>query len=128
MRASVTARCGKITPGNVKNLEQKWIFQAESLEKFETTPLVVDGIMYITQAPSDTRRPRCEDGTGVLDLSLLHVSDVKPVLRLGESRSRDPGRYAVFATLDAHLVALDAKTGRPLWNIESRRIQTRAMR
>src|SRR5436309_15294741 len=44
---------GQITPANVKNLEQKWIFQAESLEKFETTPLVVDGIMYITQAPSD---------------------------------------------------------------------------
>src|SRR5436309_11363199 len=43
----------QINPSNVKNLEQKWIFQAESLEKFETTPLVVDGIMYITQAPSD---------------------------------------------------------------------------
>src|SRR2546428_8074148 len=43
----------QINPANVKNLEQKWIFQAESLEKFETTPLVVDGIMYITQAPSD---------------------------------------------------------------------------
>src|SRR2546427_4043213 len=42
----------QINPANVKNLEQKWIFQAESLEKFETTPLVVDGIMYITQAPS----------------------------------------------------------------------------
>ena len=38
---------------NVKNLEQKWVFQAESLEKFESTPLVVDGVMYITQAPSD---------------------------------------------------------------------------
>src|SRR5262245_45116062 len=43
----------QITAGNVKTLEQQWIFQAESLEKFETTPLVVDGVMYITQAPSD---------------------------------------------------------------------------
>src|SRR5436305_2985028 len=43
----------QITPANVKTLEQKWVFQAESLEKFETTPLVVDGIMYITHAPSD---------------------------------------------------------------------------
>src|SRR5439155_1187410 len=33
----------QINPSNVKNLEQKWIFQAESLEKFETTPLGVDG-------------------------------------------------------------------------------------
>src|SRR5438552_17246445 len=43
----------QINPSNVKSLEQKWIFQAESLEKFETTPLVVDGIMHITQPPSD---------------------------------------------------------------------------
>src|SRR5262245_33555340 len=43
----------QITAANVKTLEQKWVFQAESLEKFEATPLVVDGIMYITQAPSD---------------------------------------------------------------------------
>jgi len=34
-----------ITPDNVKNLEQKWTFQSESLQNFEPTPLVVDGIM-----------------------------------------------------------------------------------
>src|ERR1700722_11781760 len=43
----------QITPGNVGNLEQKWIFQARSLEKFEATPLVVDGVMYTVQAPND---------------------------------------------------------------------------
>src|SRR6516225_12292440 len=42
-----------ITPNNVKTLEQKWVFQAESLQKFETTPLVLDGIMYLTQPPND---------------------------------------------------------------------------
>ena len=36
----------QVTPQNVKNLEQQWVFQARSLEKFEATPLVVDGIMY----------------------------------------------------------------------------------
>jgi glucose dehydrogenase len=43
----------QIAPGNVANLEQKWIFQARSLEKFEATPLVVDGVMYTVQAPND---------------------------------------------------------------------------
>ena len=43
----------QITPDNVKNLELQWIFQARSLEKFETTALVVDGIMYTVQAPND---------------------------------------------------------------------------
>src|SRR3984885_13823149 len=38
---------------NVKSLELKWVFQAQSLQKFETTPLVVDGIIYLTQPPND---------------------------------------------------------------------------
>jgi alcohol dehydrogenase (cytochrome c) len=42
----------QIAPANVKNLELKWVFQARSLEKFETTPLVVDGVMYLTEAPN----------------------------------------------------------------------------
>jgi len=43
----------QITPENAKNLELEWLFQARSLEKFEATPLVVDGIMYTVQAPND---------------------------------------------------------------------------
>src|SRR5881296_1596378 len=43
----------QITPENVKNLELQWIFQARSLEKFEATPIVVDGIMYTVEAPNN---------------------------------------------------------------------------
>src|SRR5262245_20825913 len=43
----------QITPGNVNNLQMQWAFQARSLEKFESTPLVIDGTMYVTQAPND---------------------------------------------------------------------------
>ena len=41
----------EIKPSNAANLELKWVFQAQSLESFETTPLVVDGVMYLTEAP-----------------------------------------------------------------------------
>ena len=43
----------QITRDNAKNLEMQWIYQARSLEKFESTPLVVDGIMYLTEAPNN---------------------------------------------------------------------------
>src|SRR5947208_9093993 len=39
----------QITPENVKTLELKWIFQAATLDKFEPTPLVVDGTLYTVQ-------------------------------------------------------------------------------
>ena len=43
----------QITTENVKNLELRWIFQTRSLEKFEATPLVVDGILYTVEAPNN---------------------------------------------------------------------------
>src|SRR6267154_81307 len=43
----------QINPGNVNSLQMQWAFQARSLERFEATPLVVDGMMYFTQAPND---------------------------------------------------------------------------
>src|SRR6266852_852246 len=43
----------QITPANAKNLELQWMFQARSLEKYEATALVVDGILYTVQAPND---------------------------------------------------------------------------
>src|SRR6059036_4381052 len=43
----------QVTPENVKNLDLQWIFQARSLEKFEATPLVVDGVLYTVQAPNN---------------------------------------------------------------------------
>ena len=42
----------QINTGNVKNLELQWIWQAPSLEKFETTSIVNDGILYTIQAPA----------------------------------------------------------------------------
>src|SRR6185437_9182014 len=38
----------QVAPAKVKNLRLKLVFQANSTEKFETTPLVVDGVMYLT--------------------------------------------------------------------------------
>ena len=43
----------QITTANVKNLRQEWIWQARSLEKFEATPLVVDGVMYTVEQPNN---------------------------------------------------------------------------
>ena len=43
----------QITPDNVRNLELQWVFQARSLEKYEATSIVVDGVLYTVQAPND---------------------------------------------------------------------------
>ena len=53
---SASTRHSRLTQINVENvaeLEMRWVFQAQSLESFTATPLVVDGVMYVTQAPND---------------------------------------------------------------------------
>src|SRR5262249_6190487 len=41
-----------ITPANVQRLTAQWAFQTGVLGKFETTPIVIDGLMYLT-GPGD---------------------------------------------------------------------------
>jgi len=43
----------QIEPGNVKNLELKWILPNQAFGAWQSTPLVVNGIMYVTQRPND---------------------------------------------------------------------------
>src|SRR5437773_693962 len=107
----------QINPSNVKNLEQKWIFQAESLEKFETTPLVVDGIMYISQAPSDALALDAKTGRVCWIYRYYPSTDARPCCGSVNRGLAILGDTLFLATLDAHLVALDAKSGRPLWNV-----------
>ena len=43
----------QISRRNVGDLELKWVFQADTTDKFQSTPLVVDGVMYLTEASND---------------------------------------------------------------------------
>ena len=43
----------QITPANISALKLKWVYQAAAQGGWQTSPLVVDGIMYITQRPND---------------------------------------------------------------------------
>src|SRR5215471_10110461 len=107
----------QITPLNVKTLEQKWVFQAESLEKFETTPLVVDAVMYITQPPSDAVALDAKTGRVFWIYRYQPSRDTATCCGSVNRGLALLGDTLFLATLDAHLVALDAKTGRPLWNV-----------
>src|SRR5271156_6988939 len=106
----------QITPGNVKNLEQKWIFQARSLEKFEATPLVADGVMYTVQAPNDIVALDAVTGR----IFWIYSYSPAPQARLCCGRVNRGlailGDTLFMGTIDAHVVAVDAKNGHLLWN------------
>ena len=84
----------QITPANVKNLKLQWVFQARSIEKFETTPLVVDGIMYLTQAPNDVVALDAVTGEIKWLYSYSPSRDARPCCGRRQSRRCDSGQHA----------------------------------
>jgi alcohol dehydrogenase (cytochrome c) len=108
----------QITPANLKNLELKWVFQAQSLQKFETTPLVVDGIMYITQSPNDIVAVDARSGRAFWVYHYATSPAARPCCGIVNRGLAILGDTLFMATVDAHLVAVDAKDGHALWNVK----------
>src|SRR6266699_2680739 len=97
----------QVTPENVKILELQWIFQARSLEKFEATPLVVDGVMYTVAAPNDVIA--LDAATGRVYWTYSYTPSTLARLCCG--------RVNRGLAIDGHLIALDAKSGGLVWNL-----------
>jgi alcohol dehydrogenase (cytochrome c) len=107
----------QIAPANVKALESKWVLQNQVFGAWQSTPLVVDGIMYVTQRPNDVLALDARTGrvfwlyrhSPSPDARICCGSNNRGVAILGDT--------LFMGTLDAQLVAIDAKNGRPLWNV-----------
>jgi alcohol dehydrogenase (cytochrome c) len=106
----------QITPANVKNLELKWVFQANSTEKFETTPLVVDGVMYVTQPPNDVVALDAKTGHVFWAYHYQNSSTIPCCGQVNRGLAI-LGDTLFMGTMDAHLIAIDAKAGTQLWSV-----------
>ena len=111
------SRLDQINSTTVKDLGLAWSYDMESVRGVEATPLVVDGIMYVTAPWSvvhaidartgkrlwayDPQVPRDRGYTGCCDVANRGVALYQ-------------GKVFV-ASYDGRLIALDAATGRKVW-------------
>jgi alcohol dehydrogenase (cytochrome c) len=109
----------QINKENVKSLQLKWVYQLRRQGIFESSPIVADGMMYVTEPPTTVTALDVRTGrpiwrwTADLPKNLLTIGlfpTNRGVAILGDT--------VYVATIDAHLVALDAKTGAVRWNVE----------
>ena len=107
----------QITPANVANLEQKWVFQGNVLGAWQSTPLVVDGVMYVTQRPNDVIAMDPKTGRAYWIYRHNTPPDQKACCGSNNRGVAILGNTLFMATLDAKLIALDATTGRRLWEV-----------
>jgi alcohol dehydrogenase (cytochrome c) len=109
----------QIDTSNVKSLEQKWIYQSPVIGNWQATPLVVDGIMYITQRPNDVVAMDAKTGRVFWVSRHNTAPDQKTCCGSNNRGVAMLGDTLYMGTLDARLVAINAKTGRPRWTVQT---------
>jgi alcohol dehydrogenase (cytochrome c) len=106
----------QINTKNVKDLRVAWIFQTDIRESMETSPIIVNGVMYVTTSFDHLYALNAQTGE-----QLWHYKhDMGPItVYCCGPNNRGAAVYGdkvYIATLDAKLEAIDAKTGKLVWS------------
>jgi alcohol dehydrogenase (cytochrome c) len=109
----------QVTPLNVSRLKARWVYQIQGGGRFETSPLVVDEVMYVTEPPTKVTALDARTGRQLWKWQ-------KPMPRELRMIGFGPTNRGVailddtvyVGTLDAYLVALDAKSGAVRWQVQ----------
>ena len=100
---------------NVGDLRPAWIFQTDIVETMETSPIVVNGTMYVTTAFNHVYALNAKTGRQIWH----YKHNMGPITTFCcGPNNRGVAAYGdmvYMGTLDAKLVALDAKTGKVVW-------------
>src|SRR5262245_60732968 len=111
----------QINKRNVGNLQLAWAWTQE-LGNQEAAPLVRDGIMYLAQSNNDVHVLDAKTGNLIWEyrhpVPQLQGSYVKRQLLRARNSIALYGDRVFLATGDARLIALDARTGKVIWNVQ----------
>jgi alcohol dehydrogenase (cytochrome c) len=111
----------QITVDNAHRLAAQWTFQAEGMvigRGFESTPLVMDGVLYITGNNNVAWAVDARSGRQIW----RYRRPLPPGLTYGAGNPSNRGFAALgdrlfMSTLDGHLLAFDRNTGRVVWDV-----------
>lgn len=107
----------EINAGNVQNLKLQWIFQTGVIGSFENTPIVENGVMYVTTPYNHVFAVDARTGRELwhyehkLGTTIFCCGPNNRGVALADDK-------VYMATLDAMLIALDKKTGELVWEAE----------
>ncbi len=111
----------KINDGNVGNLGLAWFVDLPTNQNVETTPLMVDGVVYVTLPWSKVMALDAKTGKQLW----LHDPKVAGAWNINLCCGVDNRGAAawngkiIFGTLDGRLIALDSRTGKQVWSTKS---------
>lgn len=109
----------QVNAGNVHSLVAKWVYQTGATGKFETTPLVADGVLYATAPDNRAFALDARTGRPIWLYQRQLPGDIRPCCGRVNRGVAILGDKVFFGTLDAHILALDTKTGNIIWDVTS---------
>jgi alcohol dehydrogenase (cytochrome c) len=107
----------QINAGNVNRLAPQWTFQTATLGNFETTPLLRDNVLYVTGPQNVAWALDARTGRQIWRYRReLPATGLTACCGLVNRGFGVLGDKLFMTTLDAHLLALDMKTGAIVWD------------
>lgn len=112
------SRLTQIDQENVGDLELRWLLQNQVFGAWQSTPIVADGVMYVTERPNSIMA--VDPITGRVFWKYVHTPAENSLVCCGaNNRGVAVLDDRVFmGTLDARLVAVDRINGELLWDVE----------
>jgi alcohol dehydrogenase (cytochrome c) len=107
----------RINVGNAARLSLAWAFQVADLGQFETTPLVVDDVLYGTGQNDRAFALDARTGRPIWRYQRSLPEKLQPCCGAVNRGFAILGNRLFMATLDAHVIALDTKTGNVVWDV-----------
>jgi len=107
----------QIHRGNVARLQPAWVYQSREAGKIETSPIVVAGILYLTEKPHAVTALDGRTGRPVWSHRRPPARDVPNCCGPVNRGVAVLGDTLYTCTFDARLIALDLATGRPRWEV-----------
>jgi len=108
-----------VTTRNVKKLVPMYSFSLGTLDAQNTTPLIVDGVMYVTAAHSKIYALDAKSGKELWQFSHPLPDNIGKMMccDVGNRGAAVYGDKVFFATPDAHVIALARETGQVVWDV-----------
>ena len=106
----------QINRETVQQLVPHWIYQTGTSATFQATPLVVDGVMYLSMPFNHVAAIHAESGRELWRYEHKRTTSKMCCGPANRGVSVAYGKV-YFGTVDSRLIALDAKTGRIVWDV-----------
>jgi alcohol dehydrogenase (cytochrome c) len=108
----------QITPANVASLAPAWTFSTGAPGKWESSPLVIDGVIYATGPDNTAWALDAKTGQQIWRYQRTLQEKELNICCGPVNRGFAAAKGRLFmVTLDAHLLALDMKTGAPVYDV-----------